>query len=107
VVAAAVDGAIAAAVEDSAALEAEALVAVAQAGLGKMNYNMIFNNKRASNWRLFLVKSLDDLNDPSIFKFTFFFNYIFGNTALTIATNSVSPFCFLALIISPSILKLK
>jgi hypothetical protein len=45
VVAAEVDGAIAAAVEDSAALAAEALAVVAQAVLGKLNYNMILNIK--------------------------------------------------------------
>jgi len=42
---AAADGAIAAAVEDSAALAAEALVVAAQVVLGKMNYNMILNIK--------------------------------------------------------------
>jgi hypothetical protein len=45
VVVAAVDGAIAAAAEDSAASAAEALVVAAQADLGKMNYNMILNIK--------------------------------------------------------------
>ena len=44
-VAAEVDGAIAAAVEDSAALAAEALAVAAQAVLGKLNYNMILNIK--------------------------------------------------------------
>jgi hypothetical protein len=43
VVAAAADGVMAA--EDSAALAAEALAVVAQAVLGKMNYNMILNIK--------------------------------------------------------------
>jgi hypothetical protein len=45
----------AAAAVDSVALAAEALAVAALAGLGKMNYKMIFNNKRASNWRLFLL----------------------------------------------------
>jgi hypothetical protein len=45
VVAAAADGVIAVAVEDSAALAAEALAVAAQAVLGKMNYNMILNIK--------------------------------------------------------------
>jgi hypothetical protein len=44
VVVAAVDGAIAA-VEDSAASAAEALVAAARVDPGKMNYNMILNIK--------------------------------------------------------------
>jgi hypothetical protein len=69
-------------------LAAEALAVVAQADPGKMNYKKILNIK-----------------EPPIGGS--FINYIFGNTAVTIATSSVSPFCFLALIISPSILKLK
>ena len=63
--------------------------------------------KKSLQLEALLGKFINDLNDPSIFKFIFFIDYIFGNTAATVSANAVSPFCFFAFRISPKILKLK